>query len=311
MIVAAGLTPAWQQILAFDALAIGEVNRAASAHWCGSGKVLNVGVALRCLGVESLTVSPLAGPAREQIEREFAALGARRRWIETAAPTRVCTTLLDRASGATTELVENAQPLTDAELREFQAAYAEAAVGAECAVLTGSLPRGTPATFYRDLLRARALPAVLDVRGPELLAALTERPLVVKPNREELGHTFGRTLVTDDDVRGAIRQLLAAGAQGVVMTQGAGPVWVATAGKIEQFAPPRVAEVVNPIGCGDCLAAGLAQSLVAGDDLFEAAVHGMAAALENLTSLLPARIDRAAVTAREAELRKSRPTRPG
>lgn len=306
MIVAAGLTPAWQQILVFDALAIGEVNRATSAHWCGSGKVLNVGIALHCLGVESLTVSPLGGPAREQIEREFAALGAQRRWIETVAPTRVCTTLLDRATGATTELVENAQPLTEAELREFQAAYAEAVAGAECAVLTGSLPRGTPVEFYRDLLRARALPAVLDVRGPELLAALAERPRVVKPNREELGHTFGRTLATDDDVRWAIRQLLAAGAQGVVMTQGAGPVWVATAAKTEQFTPPRVAEVVNPIGCGDCLAAGLAQSLAAGDGLFDAALRGMAAALENLTSLMPARIDRAAVTARTSALRDGR-----
>ena len=39
MIVAAGLTPAWQQILRFDALRLGEVNRAVEAHWCASGKV--------------------------------------------------------------------------------------------------------------------------------------------------------------------------------------------------------------------------------------------------------------------------------
>ena len=52
MILAAGLTPAWQQILSFDQFTLGEVNRARRSVWCGSGKVLNVGCALRQLGSE-------------------------------------------------------------------------------------------------------------------------------------------------------------------------------------------------------------------------------------------------------------------
>ena len=47
MILAAGLTPAWQQIVEFDGFAVGQVNRARSVHWCASGKVLNVGIALQ------------------------------------------------------------------------------------------------------------------------------------------------------------------------------------------------------------------------------------------------------------------------
>src|SRR5262249_7617530 len=62
LILAAGLTPAWQQILQFDALAVGEVNRATDVQWCASGKVLNVGIALGHLGAESLTLAPLGGP---------------------------------------------------------------------------------------------------------------------------------------------------------------------------------------------------------------------------------------------------------
>ncbi len=49
MILAAGLSPAWQQIVVLDALSVGEVNRAREVHWCASGKVLNVGLALHCL----------------------------------------------------------------------------------------------------------------------------------------------------------------------------------------------------------------------------------------------------------------------
>ena len=40
MILSAGLTPAWQQILVFDQMHWGEVNRASEVAWCGSGKVL-------------------------------------------------------------------------------------------------------------------------------------------------------------------------------------------------------------------------------------------------------------------------------
>ena len=43
-------------------------------------------------------------------------------------------------------------------------------------VLTGSLPSGTPETFYFDLIAAASCPVILDARGPELLAALPALP---------------------------------------------------------------------------------------------------------------------------------------
>ena len=71
MIVAAGLTPAWQQILQFDALRLGEVNRASQAHWCSSGKVFNVGIALAHLGAECVAVSPVGADVAERVRQEF------------------------------------------------------------------------------------------------------------------------------------------------------------------------------------------------------------------------------------------------
>ena len=58
-ILAAGLTPAWQQVLVFDAFTPGAVNRAREVHWCASGKVLNAARALHHLGgpARALTVA--------------------------------------------------------------------------------------------------------------------------------------------------------------------------------------------------------------------------------------------------------------
>ncbi|MGA2257079.1 MAG: PfkB family carbohydrate kinase [Thermoguttaceae bacterium] len=292
MILSAGLTPAWQQILVFDQVCWGEVNRAGEVAWCGSGKVLNAGMAAHRLGSPSLTLAPLGGSPLMEIDREFADLGAPRRWIETRAATRVCTTILDRSTGQITELVENGRPLEEAELAAFRAAYAEEAARAEVAVLIGSLPSGVPPSLYRDLVARTRCPMVLDFRGDGLLSVLDLKPYVVKPNREELGQTFGRSLDDDAELLAAMRQLNRLGAQWVVVTQGAKTVWVSSSERAYRLMPPRVAEVVNPIGCGDCLAAGIAGATRRGDSIVDAVRFGIGAAGDNLGKLLPCRLER-------------------
>ncbi|MBI3191532.1 MAG: 1-phosphofructokinase family hexose kinase [Pedosphaera parvula] len=291
MIVAAGLTPAWQQIVLLDTLRPGEVNRAREVHWCASGKVLNVALALRHLGAEVQTVALAGGANGEAILREFGQAGIAARWVETAAPTRVCTTILDTANQTTTELVENSPAVTPEELAAFQGAYLEAAQSAHYVVLSGSLPRQTPADYYRQLLRVTPGNAILDVRGRELLEALNERPFLVKPNREELAATVGRELRDDNDLLAAMRELNERGAKWVLITQGKQAVHLASRDAAYCLAPPPVSQVVNPIGCGDCLAAGVAWALERGAEPVEAVKIGMAAAADNLGQLLPARLD--------------------
>ena len=205
MILAAGLTPAWQQIMRFAGFRAGEVNRAQEVHWCASGKVLNAGMALATLGAATQALAPLGGRSGSAIQQEFAQRNISALWTATETPTRICTTLLVDGA-ATTELVENAGPLSAAELADFLVHFSQAARQARVVVLTGSLPAGTPSTFYRELLKATACPVVLDARGPELLAALECKPRVVKPNREELGWTVGRTLTDRTAVLGAMRR---------------------------------------------------------------------------------------------------------
>lgn len=293
MILVAGLTPAWQQIAVLDRLRVGEVNRAREVRWCASGKVLNVGLALTQLGASVRTLSLIGGGAAgEATRRDMAELGVDVRWIESSSPQRVCTTLLDRESGETTEIVENSSPASEAELHDFETAFAAEAIPSDAnfLVLTGSLPTGTPKTFYSTLLSRVQVPAILDVRGEELLTALPHRPLVVKPNREELSHTVGRELVSEDDVWQAMSQINARGAEWVVVTNGGGEVFASRGEQRLRFQPRQV-QVVNPIGCGDCFTAGLAWALQRGEDMPTAIRTGITAAAQNAEQLLPARLD--------------------
>lgn len=290
MILAAGLSPAWQQIMVFDTVRPGEVNRATEVHWCASGKVLNVGRAIAHLGGEQRTLSLLGGLTGQAIEQEFAQAGINRRWIRTQNSTRVCTTLLERASGRVTELVENAASVSAAEVAAYRVAYREEVASASVVVLTGSLPPGAQASLYRELAEATAAPLVLDVRGAELLEVLDLRPLLVKPNREELAATVGRPLDSDGDLHAAMRGLNQRGAGWVLVSHGSQAAWLSSADELYRIDVPAIS-AINPIGSGDCLAAGIAWGVSEGFDVPAAVVTGIAAAMENARQLLPARLD--------------------
>ena len=301
MIIAAGLTPAWQQVLLFDRFRVGEVNRAVEAVWCASGKVINAGLALHHLGGPSTTLALVGGQSGESIARELSDLGVERVLIESRRSTRVCTTILDRSSGVTTELVENAAPVEAAEIAAFIEAYAEAARGARMAVLSGSLPKGAPPTFYRTLLERTPCRAVVDARGEELLETLPLEPFVVKPNREELGRTIGREIRSEEDLLEAIADVHRRGAEWVVVSDGKGRLIASGEGALRMYRPATV-PTVNPIGCGDCLAAGIAWACDRGMAVPEAVRFGMAAAAENAAMLLPSRLDLDKVRRRMAEV---------
>lgn len=290
---AVGLTPAWQQILVFRNLSLGNVNRALSANWCASGKVLNVGSALSHLGCQTQTIALVGGVTGQSIVDDFARLSIQTRWIHSQAPTRVCTTLIDQSTATTTELVENAAPIRVDELQTYRKVYHQEVESEDWTVFAGSLPLGVDSGWLHDLLaETDGSRLILDIRAADLWACLPLKPRVVKPNREELAATVGRTISSEAEVFVAMQELVDAGARTVVISQGADPVLLLDeAGGRYRVYPPSI-EPVNPIGCGDSLAAGIAAGLSRGSSVIDAVKLGVAAAAENAVALLPCRMAR-------------------
>ncbi|HZU36499.1 MAG TPA: PfkB family carbohydrate kinase [Gemmataceae bacterium] len=295
MILAAGLSPAWQQVLLLDTFMAGTVNRAREVHWCASGKVLNTARALHALGAPEMALSVTAGSPGDAVRRDFAAQGIQARWIDSGLPTRVCTTLLVRGQPAT-ELVPNAPAVSASELAAFERVYTEEASAAEVTVLIGSLPPGVPTSFYRDLLARTGGRTILDARGPELLEALSTKPFLVKPNREELAGTLNRSLNDDLELFTALEEMNHLGAECVLVTDGPRPGYARLSSGLYRLEAPPV-PVINPIGCGDCMTAGIACALFRGSDPVNALRLGLAVATVKVGRLLPGDVDAALVEA--------------
>ena len=306
MILSGGLTPAWQHVLEFASFRVGAVNRAVSQWHGASGKAVNVAVALAYLNRPVRLATPLGGTTGQALASDLQSLPVDLRAVWGPHATRTCTTLIDRSRpGVVTELVEESPPLTLDTLAAFTGTLREAGSDATMCVLSGSLPPECPSDVYAELLAGLSCPVILDARGPELLAALPQRPLVVKPNREELAHTLGHGIENTTALLRGMKALNDRGAQWVVITQGSHAVWARSQRECWRLQPPRI-DAINPIGSGDCMTAALADALSQGQSMPDALRWAVAAAVDNATTLRPARLCAKRMTALEKQIEVQR-----
>jgi len=296
VILAAGLSPAWQEIFVFDEFARSRVNRAREVCRSVGGKVFNSALAAHSLGADVRVVSIVGGENGECVRRDLEAQGLQSSLVESSSPTRSCTTIIDASRPGANEKVENAPPVAEDELEEFRARFREEAKTAEIILLAGSLPQGAPPTLFRDLLKdAPSAPdalSIVDAAGDVLRYALEAEPFLVKPNRLELEAHVGRNLDSVGEILEACRELHRDGATHVVVSDGPRDTVVSTSDDGPRvFTPPAVREV-NSIGCGDAMAGGIAQAFDARCDIVEAVKIGLAAAADNLEQVWMGRLDR-------------------
>ena len=304
MILATGLTPVWQLTYRLNQFVAGEVNRAEELRRCASGKVLNVGLVVHRYGAPVTILSVAGGATGESMERDLCAMNVRARFIHVAAETRICTTILvanGPDSNTMTELVENGGPLSALEKQAYAAAFAEESLAAQVVILSGSPPQGMESTFYRQLVesalrngnRGKGSTVICDFRGACLIETLPVRPTIIKPNRAELMETVvAMGYAVPSSIPDAVRTLQKRGARWVVVTDGSRPTYVADPEGGETWLPtPTPRQVVNPLGCGDAMAAGIAVGLRRGLSVPDAVRLGQIAAMRNLEQPYPGRPD--------------------
>ena len=140
--------------------------------------------------------------------------------------------------------------------------------------INGSLPPGIEESFYDEILEVcaqRGAQVVLDISSKRMPELLRYRPLLIKPNDEEIREIWGRTLDSMEDVvdtlallhgQGARNVLLTLGDKGMLFSDGAG-IWFCDAPKVK---------LVSSACAGDsCLAAFLSEWL--GEGGLEAAMR--------------------------------------
>jgi tagatose 6-phosphate kinase len=247
-----------------DRLVIDEVNRAVEVHEHASGKSVNVARVLGVLGEAALDFGELnrvaagfAGGRRgDALLEDMARAKIAHDFVRTGAQTRLCTTVIDRAAGQATELVEEAPAASAGEWAELIDHIESRVAGAKAMVFSGTLAPGAPVDFC-DRWIGRVPTVMVDAKGEAMRRALAARGgrVIAKLNRAELAQTLGVPLESEAELFASMRA--AAPADGwLVVTMGKAGAVAWADGALWRATSPSV-EVVSAIGSGDAFAAGL------------------------------------------------------
>lgn len=272
-----------------------EVNRAASSLDAAGGKGVNVARAVRVLGGQSTCAGFLGGDSGRRVQRlaEEEALAGAWTWIE--GDTRICTIIVEPASGRATVVNERGPTVTGDDWERLRVDVLAAAQTASGVCFSGSLPPGSPVDAYARLLtvlQQSNIPVWVDTSGAALQAALTVPNLAIKINHEEIGALLQTTITDAASAVNAVQYLRERGASTVVVTMGASGAVVAHDHGRWWAQPPAVQSVSN-VGSGDSFLAGLVVALDQGATIADALGWAVAAGTANALSVGGGQFDKA------------------
>lgn len=256
MIITVTLNPSLDRTLHFPSVAWGAVNRASSSALDLSGKGVNVSIALRQLGHDSVVMGLAAGAFGRVLVEGLEALGYRCAFVETEGETRSNVTVIEDSTGRSMKLNESGPPASPEALAALEERLATLLSPGDIVVLAGSLPPGAPVDMYArmiDVAHGCGARVALDSSGPALAAGCRAAPDLVKPNEHEAAELLGRSL--SGDLCETLRALRALGPQRVLLSLGAAGAAYSDGMGCWRASPPPITEV-NNVGAGDAALAG-------------------------------------------------------
>ena len=273
------LNPAVDQTLRTDReLTPDEVIRVDEAQFDAGGKGINVSKYLAAMGAETVASGVLGGFVGRFVADRLAAADIETEFVDIAGTTRLNSTV--HAGGDEYKLNQPGPAVSpndvDAVVERLEA------LAPSTVVVAGSLPPGLDSGAIDRLARAGQWESVVDVDGRRL-RELEAHYAACKPNVPELEAATGRSVDGVDDAIAAARELRTHGFDRVIASLGPdGAVLVGADGAVHE--PAIDCDVVDTVGAGDALLAGVlaAQSSGASD---QAALRaGVAAATAVVTT---------------------------
>lgn len=323
-IITVTLNTALDRVLEVEDFHVGEHVLAREALRYPAGKGINVSRGLARIGRDNIATGFVGQAEMQEFEHLLKAAGPGRSLCQLLAArgaTRENITILDPKNHTDTHVRTTGFELTRRDLQRMVSKLGLLARPGAMVVLAGSLPPGLDMADFDTLMYVclgGGAKVVLDVGGRLLaestsldttgLAEAEPEPVggsggskmlwMVKPNRRELAEALGLdrdALRSEQDVIDAGRRV-ARRVAWVVVTLGAAGALLFTQGRAWRAKCEVSAdEVVNTVGCGDCMLAGLLDAQAEGLGPEDVLRRGVATGSANAMAAGVAGFDRHAV----------------
>ena len=296
MIVTVTLNAAVDRTLLVPNFLVGQRHRASVGFLSAGGKGINVGRALKRLGVPVVCTGLAGGRNGTLLVEELTQEGILNDFVRIRGESRTSTAVLDPTSNVYTEINEWGPEIAEDELDTLREKLAYLTQGAEFVVFAGSLPRGVEADFFAEVVRdagRRHQLAVVDTDGEPLRVGTAAEPYLVAPNVREAEELVGHEFVDDEDLAGALDEIAELGARNVLITFETGCYALLREDRNEMRLRARVPELepVSRIGAGDTLLAGFLAARAAGRSFEDAVRSAVATGAASVLEPGPGRFD--------------------
>lgn len=267
MIVSVTMNPSVDISYQLREFKLNEVNRVSDVFKTAGGKGLNVARVIHLLHSPVIATGILGGTIGDYIEKKLNEDSIRHDFLKTNQESRNCIAILH--DGSQTEILESGPTFSNFEKDQFINHFTSLLERAEVITISGSLPKGLDAGVYTEMIRLahlRKIPVILDCSGKLLKDVLDShgaKPNVIKPNIDELIQLLGCNVSADDaeGLKKAVSDSLFNGVEYVVVSLGAKGAFVKHHDEYYLAGIPKI-EVVNPVGSGDSVVAGVAVALL-------------------------------------------------
>lgn len=272
-VIAVALNPSLDRTIRLKKLVPYGLNRVRETRIDPGGKGINVGRVLNSFGVDVTVTGFIAGRQGEVLLEHLLHCGIDADFMQVPGETRTNLKIVDESVSQITEINEQGFFVSQDDMESFLLKLDTLSIGAEIAILSGSLPPGIPVDFYATCTRIaknNGAKVLLDAEGAVLFEGLKAMPYAVKPNLQELGTLFHTEFGSIRQVAEAARKLIDGGVEIVIVSMGPeGAVYV-TKDEIIKADSWNI-PVKSPVGAGDAMVGALAYSILQGDTLDEIA----------------------------------------
>lgn len=255
-------------------LMLGELNRFEKNSKYAGGKGINVSRILKELGTNSVATGYIGGFTGDFIVNKLNKEGISNQFIKIDEDSRINV----KIKGETETEINGAGPYISDEKQSELVEQFEQLKADDTVILSGSKALGLPIDFYQKLIlliQEQNASFVIDTTGDELLNALSARPLLIKPNQQELEHIYSTDLAHDHDYVRCGKDLLSKGAEHVIISRGKdGAFLVTKQGAFHGQAAPG--SLVNSVGAGDAMVAGFVGKYQETNDSIKAFEYSLA-----------------------------------
>lgn len=252
------LSPAIDKTVYIDGFRVDEVNKAQGCCQVPGSKGVNVARVLAACGMETICFGFLGGRDGAYVTDALASDGVKSDFVPVDYDIRTNIKLVDLQSATYTDINFPGGTPDASHLAALKEKTRELAKKSALVALGGSVPPGVDDAIYYELAKIaneEGAKVSADCYNAPLLRVLEAKPLVIKPNLEELETTFGERYATQDAIISKAMELHTRGVENVLVSLGPdGAVAVCGGDGFRLYTEDL--PVYNTVGAGDAFLSG-------------------------------------------------------